>query len=78
MEKPILLKIILKKGSAIDGARLQLEVPKIPGFLAIESQDVKHATTYLALDNILSFSVIDYETPNIVRCFPAVKVKPTS
>lgn len=75
MEKPILLKIVLKKGATIDGARLQLDVPKIPGFLAIESQTIKHATDYIALDNIASFSVIDYEAPNIRRCFAPVKVR---
>jgi len=74
VEKPILLKIVLKKGSAIDGARLQLDVPKIPGFLAIESQSIKHATDYIALDNIASFSVIDYEAPNIRGCFVPMKV----
>ena len=75
MEKPILLKIVLKKGAPIDGARLQLDFPKIPGFLAIESQEIKRATTYIALDNIASFSLIDDEAPNIRRCFPALRVE---
>lgn len=75
MEKPILLNIALKKGSAIDGARVQTEAPKIAGFLAIESQTVKYATTYIALDNIASFSVLDEEARNIVHSFPSATVR---
>ena len=75
MEKPILLKIALKKGDTILGARLQIEAPKIPGFLAIESQDYKRATTYIALDNIASFTLIDDEAPNIRQSFAPVKVR---
>ena len=73
MDKPILLNIILKTGLRIDGARLQWQAPQIAGFLAIESQDLKHATTYIALDNIASFSVLDAEADNIVDCFPIRK-----
>ena len=75
MEKPILLKIVLKKGATIDGARLQLNAPKLPGFLAIESQEYKRATTYIALDNIASFTLIDDEACNIRFAFPAERVK---
>ena len=75
MEKPILLKIVLKKGASIEDARLQLEAPKIPGFLALESQNIRHATDYIALDNIASFTLMDCETVNIRRCFPALRVE---
>lgn len=75
MEKPIILNIELKKGSRIVGARIQIDAPKISGFLAIECQEVPHATTYIALDNITSFSLIDGEVKNIVRFFPAQAVK---
>ena len=73
MDKPILLSIVQKTGLRIDGARLQWQAPQIAGFLAIESQDLKHATTYIALDNIASFSVLDAEADNIVDCFPIRK-----
>ena len=43
-ENPILLRIVQKVGFPIDGARVNYEAPTIAGFLAIESQDVKHAT----------------------------------
>ena len=75
MEKPILLKIILKKGESIDGARLQIEAPYIPGFLAIESQKIKYATTYIALDNIASFTLLNDEACNIRFSFPSERVK---
>lgn len=70
MDKPILLRIIMKTGETIAGARLQYQAPKIPGFLAIESQRVKYATMYIALDNIASFTVLNDEAKNIPACFP--------
>ncbi len=75
MDKPILLSIVQKTGFRIDGARLQIEAPSIAGFLAIESQDIKHATQYIALDNIASFTVLNEEACNILGSFPVPKVK---
>ena len=77
MYKPIILKIIQKVGYPIEGARVQYEAPQIDGFLAIESQEIKNTTVYIAIDNIASFSVLNDEACNIVSSFPvpAVKVK---
>lgn len=75
MEKPVLLRIVQKTGYPIDGARVQWQAPQIDGFLAIESPDIKHATTYIALDNIASFSVLNEEICNILSSFPIPRVK---
>lgn len=75
MDKPILLSIVQKTGLRIDGARVQWQAPQIDGFLAIESQDIKHATTYIALDNIASFTVLNEEICNITSSFPVPRVK---
>ena len=74
MYKPIILKLIPKVGYPIDGARVQYDAPQIDGFLAIESQEIKHATVYIAIDNIASFSVLDEEAVNLVSNFPVPKV----
>lgn len=75
MDKPILLSIVQKTGLRIDGARLQWRAPEIDGFLAIESQEIKHATQYIALDNIASFTVLNEEAGNILSSFPVPSVK---
>ena len=69
-EKPILLELKLKDGSLWDCVIINHEVPTIKGFLAIESQDTKFTTKYIALDTIESFSVLDREICNIVGSFP--------
>ena len=74
-DKPILLEIVQVKGEPIIGARVQWEAPEIPGFLAIESQEVKGATQYIALSNIASFTVINEEACNVVGNIPQPKVK---
>ena len=74
-EKPILLRIIRKVGYPIDGARINYDVPQIYGFLAIDSQDVKHATEYIALDNIASFTVLNEESPSITAAFESRKLR---
>lgn len=74
-DKPILLEIVPVKGEPITGARVQYEAPEIPGFLAIESPDVKGATQYIAYSNIASFTVINEEAYNVVSSFPTPKVK---
>ena len=74
-ENPIILRIVQKVGFPIDGARVNYEAPTIAGFLAIESQDVRHATQYIALDNIASFTVLTEESYNITAAFPVQKVK---
>lgn len=75
MDKPIILKIIPKVGYPINGARIQYEAPQIDGFLAIESQEIKNTTTYIAIDNIASFSVLNDEAVNIGMFFPEPTVK---
>lgn len=75
MEKPILLRIVQKVGFPIDGARINWQAPEIAGFLPIESQDVRHATQYIALDNIASFTVLNEEACNIIGSFPVPKIK---
>lgn len=75
MDKPILLDIILHTGVRIDGARVQWQAPTIDGFLAIESPDIKHATKYIALSNIASFTVLNEEICNITSSFPVPRVK---
>ena len=74
-DKPILLEIVPIKGEPITGARVQHTAPEIPGFIAIESQEVKGATQYIAYSNIASFTVIDEEAYNITSSFPVPKVK---
>ena len=74
-DRPILLKIIQKTGYPIDGARIQWQAPQIDGFLAIESQEYKNATQYIALDNIASFTLLNEETGNIINTFPTPTVK---
>lgn len=73
--KPIILKIIPKVGYPIDGARVQYGAPEIDGFIAIESQEIKNATTYVAIDNIATFTVLDDEAPNIKGAFPKPTIK---
>ena len=75
MYKPIILKIIPKVGYPIEGARVQYEAPQIDGFLAIESQEIKNTTTYIAIDNIASFSVLNEEACNITAYFPEPTIK---
>ena len=74
-DKPILLEIVQVKGEPVIGARVQWEAPEIPGFLAIESQEVKGATQYIAYSNIASFTVVNEEACNITSSFPTPKVK---
>lgn len=74
-DKPIILRLTLKCGLPIDGARVQYEAPEIPGFLPIESQDYKNATQYIALDNIASFTALNEELCNIRCCVPTAVVK---
>ncbi len=74
-EKPVILRIIQKIGYPLDGVRINYDVPTIQGFLAIESPDYKHATLYIALDNIASFTVLDEESYNIRAAFPKTEVK---
>lgn len=75
MNKPIILRIVQKTGYPIDGARVQWQAPPIDGFLAIESQDVRNATQYIALDNIASFTVLNEEACNLLGSFPVPKVQ---
>lgn len=75
MSNPILLNIVQKTGYPITGARVQWQAPQIDGFLAIESPEVLHATQYISLDNIASFTVLDRESINIIDSFPVRTIK---
>ena len=76
MANPILLNIKLKKGETIYAAHIEYGAPKIAGFLAIEDKQTPNATTYVALDNIASFTVLNAEAPNIPYAFESrVNVK---
>ena len=75
MDKPILLDIVLHTGYRIDGARVECDAPKIAGFLAIESPDIKHATKYISISNIASFTVLNEEVCNIIGSFNASNFK---
>ena len=75
VNKPIILRLTLKTGFPVDGARVQVEAPRIPGFLAIESQDYRNATQYIALDNIATLTALDDELCNINSFVPPYEVK---
>lgn len=68
-ENPILLTLVQKSGETMYKVRINCEVPTIKGFLAIENQDIKHSTKYIALDAIESFTVLDEEARNITSAF---------
>lgn len=69
MSNPVLLDIIQHTGEPISGARLNLNAPTIPGFIAIENPHIRHSTKYIRLGNIASFSILDQEIENVVGSF---------
>ena len=72
-ENPILLSLVMTSGETLYKVRINCEVPTIEGFLATESQDIKHSTKYIALDSIESFTVLDEETHNITAAFASTR-----
>ena len=71
ISNPMFLKIVQKDGCTIYGAKLRSDLPTIPGYLPIESQDILYATQYISLDNIASFTVLNEESPNWKKFFYA-------
>lgn len=63
-EKPIIDEIILVTGEKIEDARLQIEAQRLPGFIAIESQQLREATEYISHSAILSFTIRNEELMN--------------
>lgn len=60
-EKPIIEEIILLSGEIITNARLEICAPRLPGFMAIVSQELKNSTQYVALSAIQSFTMRNEE-----------------
>ena len=75
MDKPELLRIVLKIGTSIDHAKIQINAPQIAGFLPIETPNHPHMTTYIALDNIAMLTVLNEDVCSILGAFPVPKVK---
>lgn len=75
MSKPVLLRLDQKIGARYNAAKVQVEAPQIAGFLPIETPNNPNATTYIALDNIASFTVLNEEACNIVFAFPVPKIE---
>jgi len=75
MSKPVLLRLELRSGKPIDGARVQYEAPEIPGFLAIESKEYSNATQYISLNEITSFTTLNEEVCNVTSCIPVATIK---
>lgn len=60
-DKPKIEEIIFVSGEIINDARLEVDAPALPGFVAIVSQDLKEATQYVALSSIQSFTMKNKE-----------------
>lgn len=78
MSKPVLLNITLRVGRNFVGARINNDMPQIPGFLAVECPHVPKSTTYINIENIAMFTVLDAEVHNVIHNFPVPKVKTTT
>lgn len=73
-QKPKIEEIIFVSGEIINDARLEVDAPALPGFMAIVSQDLKEATQYVALSSIQSLTMKNKE---IVRFSPDYYITPT-
>ncbi len=60
-EKPTIEEIIFVSGEIINDARLEVDAPALPGFMAITSQELKESTQYIALSSIQSFTMKNKE-----------------
>lgn len=77
-EKPIIDEIILLSGESFVDARLEIEAPRVPGFMAIESQRLKDSTEYIALTAISSLTIKNDELRKTSPAYyfsPELKVK---
>lgn len=71
-------RITLVSGKNITDAILEIEAPRIPGFMAIQSQKVENAVEYIALSDVSSFTIRNTElakTPSSYYFSPELKVK---
>lgn len=69
MGKPVLLRIKLKTGTFIHGARVDLEAPQIEGFLSLVGKELCNTTKYVAYDAIEYFTVVNQEACNVKSAF---------
>lgn len=60
-EKPMIREIILVTGEIINDAILETDAERIPGFLAIQSQQYKETTEYIALSAVSSMAIKNEE-----------------
>lgn len=72
-EKAKIAEIILLSGETITDATLEIDAPRVPGFIAIQSQSLKEATEYVALAAISSMTVKNAE---LVKTSPAYYFSP--
>ena len=59
--KPKIEEIILLSGEIINDASLEIEAPRLPGFVAIVSQELKDSTQYISLSSIQSLTMKNNE-----------------
>lgn len=72
-QKPKIEEIIFVSGEIITNARLEIDAPALPGFLAIISKDLKESTQYIALSSIQSLTIKNNE---IMRFSPERYIVP--
>lgn len=72
-DKPKIEEIILDSGEVINSARLEVDAPALPGFMAIMSSEYREATRYVALSSILSITIKNRE---ISRFSPEYYITP--
>ena len=69
MSNPVILKIRLKSGSDLQGVRVDVDAPRIDGFLATENKELRNSTMYLNLNEIEYFTVLAQEACNVKSSF---------
>ncbi len=77
-ERPIIEEIILLSGEIITNARLEICAPRLPGFIAIVSQELKSSTQYISHSAIQSFTMRNDELDSTSPTYyltPGYKVK---
>lgn len=64
-DKPMIERIVFVNGEIINNARLEVDAPALPGFMAIVSSASSEATQYVALSTIKSITMKNKE----IACF---------
>ena len=72
-DKPKIEEIIFVSGEIINDARLEVDAPALPGFMAIVCQELSEATQYIALSSIQSLTMKNKE---IIRFSPEYYITP--